>query len=571
MAKAAAQEQRTDGWENVVFGIGGTRDPSVYTTYLPRARLTDPALEALYVEEHFAARIVEALPEEAMRPGWDLIVPGDPGKASEAREAYAAREAELGVVSEMLEGAFWGRAFGGAVTWIGAEDGRQQDQPLDEVSVRTVRFVHTFDRRDVQIERYYQDPAHPKFQKPELYKIMPRPVLAPGNVANDEVKKFIEGSGLVGGVIVHESRCVVWPGQPTTETRRVELNGWDDSVLERCWEPLKQVGEDFAGKGLLLGRISQMVIKILDLWKLISGKSEETLRKRIGMMNASRSRGRMMVIDTAEDVVNITQPIAGVDALMAFGILRLASAADIPITVLMRIPGDNSDKAGDLELWETRASKWREQVLRPRHERIAQVLMLAKDGPTSGAEADNWTIRYRPGRTPTRKELADIRKVETDRHAVIIDKGLMTAEAIAAQVYTPAAGNDLVQDDAELKAALERRKTLAAQPPKDNAELGTVGARATSAMEVVKEVTTGQIARESGKTLLVELFRFTEEVAEKILGPESFKPAAPAPDPTPGPNPGPPRPGGAGRPPQLPDVDDGGDPRKRGTETEPRE
>jgi hypothetical protein len=62
------------------------------------------------------------------------------------------------------------------------------------------------------------------------------------------------------------------------------------------------------------------------------------------------------------------------------------------------------------------------------------------------------------------------------------------------------------------------------------------------------------------------------ETADDVLGPVDFEPAAPPPKgPTPGPEADPPKPGGAGRPPQLPGVDDGGDPDERGTETEPKE
>lgn len=563
-ATAAA---RADGWENVVFGMGGTKDPSVYTTYSLRNTLTDPALEALYVQEHFAAKIIEALPREAMRPGWDLVVAGDPAEVGKQRTAFAATEARLGVVEELLQGAFWGRTFGGALTWVGAEDGQEQDQPLNEEKIETIRFVHTFDRRDVQIVACYGDPKHPKFRKPMLYKVQPRPV-AMSHGADGTVS--IPGTELAGGVTIHESRCVAWPGQPTTDSRASDLSGWDDSILERCWEPLKQVGEDFAGKGLLLGRISQTVFKIVDLYKMISGKLKEVVAARMGMLDASRSRGRSILLDVQEDMVQVTQPTAGVDLLISLGILRLAAAAEIPITVLMRIPGDNSDRESDLELWASQADAWREHVLRPRHGRVSQLICLAKDGPTGGKIPEGMQIRYRPLRNLTRTQLAQVRKTEAETNAIIIDKGMAQAEAIAAQRYTPDAGNELVLDPEELKAALDRRKQLASQPPKDNAELGTVGARATAAMDVVKEVATGQIDRESGKAILVEMFRLEDETAEKVLGPKGFEPKPPPTKPgTPGPDANPPRPGGAGAPPQLPGVDDGGNPKKKGTETEP--
>lgn len=550
---------RRDGWENVILGFGGPKDPSAYTTFSSRAPLNDALLEALYVEDHFAGRIVEAVVKESLRPGWEFTTPGDPAETAKVRDAVAAREAELCVAQELSQGACWGRLFGGAVTWIGADDNRDPAAPIDEKNIRSIRFLHTFDRRDVQPHAYYQDPNHPKFGRPESYKILPQiavPVLA----------AFGVNSG--AGAVVHETRLIVWRGQPTTNTRRMQLNTWDDSVLERCWDALRQVGEDLGAKSLLLGRISQAIYKIADLYSMISGKQEAVLTRRLAMLDQSRSRARAIAIDKdKEDFVVTTQPVAGVPELIDRGLLRLASAADMPLSVLLKqSPEANGGGDAELDQWYASVDVWRTLELRPAHERLTRLQLLAKDGPTGGEEPDRWEILYRALRTPKPKELAETRKIEADTYSVYIEKGLTTAEELAVQVFSPSSGKtDFAFDEEALKAKLERRRALDNQPPKDNAELGTVGARATSAMEIVTQVATKQIPRESGKALLVELFRFTPEVAEQILGPAGFVPAPPPGDPTPGPAPGPQVGGGAGAPQGLPGVSDGGDPKKEPT------
>jgi phage-related protein (TIGR01555 family) len=546
---AIAERARADGWENVVLGLGGTKDPSAYTTFGSRAQITDVVLEALYVEDHFAAKLIEALPNYVLRAGWDLQISGDPRVASDARKAYAGREEDIGTIEELAQGAWWGRLFGGALTWVGADDGRQPEIALDEKGIASIRFLHTFDRRDVVIHGYYTDPEHPKFQKPETYRVVPRTGGLAGIATADG-----------GGVVLHESRCLVWPGQPTTDTRRLFLRGWDDSILERCWDALKQVAEGFGGSSLLLGRVSQSVYKIKNLYKMIAGKEEATLRTRMALLEASRSRSRAILLDPEEDYVNVAQPLAGVDALLDRALLRLSSAADMPVTVLMGQSPAGMDATGesDQENWEAQGKRWRELVFRPRHERLAKLMLLAKDGPTNGIEPEQWTMAYRPLREPRPKERAEVRKLEAETDATNIDKGVYTAD-VAAYRYGPSGAAGVVLDEKELEDRAKRRRDLQNQPPKDNAELGTVGARSSAALELVEKVHAKTLPRESGKALLIELFRFTDTVAESILGPATFEPAS-APAKNPGPAPDPKSGQGAGAPPNPTGFNDGGGP-----------
>jgi phage-related protein (TIGR01555 family) len=440
---------------------------------------------------------------------------------------------------------------------VGADDGLEAWKPIDEANIKTLSFLHTFDRRDVWVETYYQNPRAPKFRQPETYRIRPLSV----NGAT-----IVQLANAGRGIIVHESRLVIWPGQPTTDLRRVQLNGWDDSVLQRCWDALRQVGEDFGAKSLLLGRVSQAIYKIKGLYAMLAGKEKEHLETRIGMLDASRSRARAVVLDTDEDFINVTQPLSGVEALMDRSMLRLASAADMPVTILMgQAPaGMQATGEADQETWERAVSGWRANVLRARHERIARLMLLAKDGPTGGKEPDHWLVKYRPVRTARPLDAANARKLQVDADAVLIDKGVVTAADVAIARCSPSAGGDIVLDQKTLQANVERQRLLADAPPKDNAELGTVGARATSVLEIINAVTTGRIARESGIAVLTDLHRFTLEVATAMLGPEAFKPTAPEPPKQPGPPPAPPKGEGAGAPQGSPGFDAGGDPKGEG-------
>lgn len=550
--------ERVDSFVNSVLGIGGVKDPSAYTRFTKRPTLTDETLEALYIEDHFAAKIVETLPKHGLRPGWDLQVPGDPTEAALVRDAYKVYEERIGVAGELSLGACWGRVFGGAITWIGADDARPHEQPLDEENISAVRWLHTFDRRDVQIATYYQDPKHPRFRRPEIYRVQPRVVYGVGGAFG------LPSTGgtpmFAGGKYVHETRIIRWGGQPTTDNRRIELAGWDDSILERCWEALKQLGEDYGAKSLLLGKISQAVYKLKNLYKMIAEKQEETLRRRMSLLDASRSRAKAIAIDTEEDFRTDQQSVAGVPDVIDRSALRVSASGNMPATLLMgQAPaGEDATGESDLEVWATEVDAWRELELRPRHERLGQLILLAKDGPTLGVEPAQWSMLYRALRVPKAKEAAETAKLWADTDAVNIDKGIYSAE-VAAFRYAPGRGAAVVLDQKELEEKLERRKELAKQPPKDNAELGTVGARDSALQSLQDAYYSGRLPEEAALARLELVFRFGADEAKRLIAkPVGWSPAPKEGPGTPGPAPAPKQGEGAGAPQGLPGFNDGG-------------
>lgn len=569
----AAPSPRADSWHNVIFGVGGWRDPSSQTHFRETGRLSDQEIEGVMAQDHFGAKVIEALPLHALRAGWDLDSVGDPQEAAILRSAYAREESRLLVREKMREGAFWGRAFGGAVTWIGADDGRDQWEPLDEAAIDSIEFLHTFDRRYAFIWSYYQDPAHPKYGKPETYRILPSPLpslaMSPQFIGGGS-RSYIGGPTFapqalraidVIGSLVHETRIVRWPGQHTLWQRRLLLQGWDDSVLERCWEPLKQLGEDFGGKSLLLGRISQAIYKIKDLYGMAAGKNGPALAARMSTIDLSRSRSRAVLLDAdKEDFANIAQPLGGMAELMQLGIQRLASAGNMPVSKLIELAGGLDANDADADRWDDEAETYREESLRGRHEQIARVIMSAKNGPTRGKLPEHWEIKYRPLRRTRPKDAADVRKTNAEAAAIAIDKGIAPPEAYALAWFTAQGKGDPQLDPKEVAAALDRRRELANRPPKDNAELGTVGARAGGGiMDVVENVAAGKIPRESGQAILELIFALTPADAERALGPKGWEPEVTTPTP-PGPPPQPAKGTGAGAPQGLPGFNAGGDP-----------
>lgn len=550
--------QHADAYTNDLIGMGGKRDASVYTRAQPRGiGLPDPALTALYAEDPEAARIVDFVVDRALRAGWDIETDAKPETAAQQRTLYTAEECRLRAAWHLDRGARWGRQWGGAVTWMGVDDGEgtaadewlaRQRTPLDLTKVRRVLFLRTYDRRVVVHETTYQDPMSPKHMQTATYRITPR----------TRGRPYEDGpvEALAGGVEVHESRLLVWPGAITDERRVIDRSGWDDSVLERAWEALRASAEDYGSKGMVLNRIAQMVAKIKNLGTLIAS-GERKIRKRMDLLVGQWTQGKIAVIDTEEDVQQLNQPISGLGDVLDRDLERTARAGGIAPTVFAGKGVTEIDQGASDE----DVVGWRDTVFVERHRRLAEVIIASSDGPLKSDAPSNWRIVYRPMHTPPPLVRAQLRKLQADTDAVEVDKGIIPPEAVALQRHTMLAGGatEIMLDQAEVSAALKRREDLARKPPKDNAELGTVGARDSALGELQKAFFNGEIPLDAALARLELVFQFAPPDAQRLLKmPTGWKPTQP--EAKPGPAPDPAKGEGAGAPQGLPGFNDGGAP-----------
>jgi hypothetical protein len=172
---------KIDSFESVFTGLGTNRD-KVHTSRVAQQALLDPeTLEALYHDNDIAARIVETIPQEALRQGFRIVVPPD----EDAEAGTDDGEGDVGqligdaldvleTTDRFLEGWTWGRLYGGGAILIGADDGVDEEhmkEPLDETKLRAVNYLTALDRRSLTPGSYYTDPMHPRFGRPQTYRL----------------------------------------------------------------------------------------------------------------------------------------------------------------------------------------------------------------------------------------------------------------------------------------------------------------------------------------------------------------------------------------------------------------
>lgn len=404
---------RGDSWQNAITGVGTNyrKNAMVFTPSLADY-LADEELARLYELDGVAARIVDAVPKHAMRHQPTISV-GDAATSAAVKSILD----DLGTWPALQDAWCWARLFGGGAVFVGADDGRDPSLPLDAQHVSRVRFLVTADRRDLQPQAYHEDPLSPRYGTPATYRLMR------------------QGGTSTSMATVHASRLIRFDGVPTTKRRRLELQGWNDSVLQRAHIELQAARAAFAGAGTLLQEASVTVVGIKGLMGLMGSDPTDTIKTRFDVMQRMMSIGRWLLLDADGETASRLEvgALTGVVDVMDRFVAFLAAVSGIPVTVLMgQAPaGLNATGESDIRSWYDEVAAERERVLRPALEHLVRLILRSSQGPTKGVEPEGWRIDFPPLWQPTPSEQADLRAKVATTDAQYITSGVLTAEEVA--------------------------------------------------------------------------------------------------------------------------------------------
>ena len=116
----AAKVERADGWASVLTGHGTPGwDKRVGTRFDADIVAIDDAVE-LWRGDDLAARIVETIPSEMLRQGFEIAIGGDDAGAKDRAELLMTRAEELGMVDSLWHAMAYERAYGGGAIMLGA-------------------------------------------------------------------------------------------------------------------------------------------------------------------------------------------------------------------------------------------------------------------------------------------------------------------------------------------------------------------------------------------------------------------------------------------------------------------
>jgi hypothetical protein len=418
-----------DALINLVAEMGTNTDKRSFTSFTSRNKRSREELESMYRFDWLSGKLVDIVPDDMTRQGRTLNSEMDPKRLEEFEKA----ERDFLMAPKVHESLKWARLYGGALIYLGINDGMDPREPLDHNNIKKGSLSHL-----TVLDRYYA-PA---------MKINTWDITAP-NFGLPDIYSLVESTHAQ----VHWTRIVRFDGikLPLREMKRNQY--WGDSILERLYEALIDAGTVSASASTLLLEQSVDVIKVPNLLSLASSHAgEEQLRKRFQLAKMMKSYNNMLLMDATETYETHHQPFAGIPQLYDRFLNAVASASDIPVTRLMgSSPGGlNATGESDIRNYYDMISSKQETQLRPPQTALDNILAQHLWGEVP----EDLTYEFNPLWQQTEEEKATTEKTRAERDKTYIDMGVVTEEVVALDLIERGTYSNLTQETLdELEAA----------------------------------------------------------------------------------------------------------------------
>ncbi len=411
---------KKDGWENVLTGLGTIADRQKRTTAKANGILGDSVLEALYADEGITSRIVDVVPDDMLRKGWKYDFVNAEKANLELSVIYNKCLADMDAIVQIDTALKWARLYGGSLLFLGALDGRTLDKPLNPSTIRTFETLRVLERSEVTYDNiiFQNDPTKPRFGKPEYYNV-----------------SFQVGGVSTGFTKIHYSRIIEFKGRkiPSGTTYTNAQKYWGISVLQNCYDTMKQIGSAFGSISNLFFEVSVGKYKLKDLADILQApEGNKLLQNRLQSMDLMRSVFRSIYIDGEEEFTRETLSLGGVPEVMYQFFMVLSGQTGIPLTRLFGVsPGGlNSTGESDMLNYYDMVQAKQNTELRKPLERLLSIISQWKKIEPAILEFNPLQQLTEVQQADADKKIAETKKIVMETYQGWMDMQIMSPEVV---------------------------------------------------------------------------------------------------------------------------------------------
>lgn len=337
---------QNDSIANFATGLGTSQDASTQGRPSFRERLGDVELDILYAQSDLARRIVDELPEDAMRGGWKVT------DAESGEEIHAPKRHKLR--KKLLKAYKMGRLKGFAALVMIPPTRVNLALPL-QVGEPVSSLLLVTGREEVSHYHWDTDPSSPTFGECDIYDIS----------ASEE-------GGASFTAKVHVSRMLIFEGADLPPLFEDVNDNFPDSVLQAVWPAIRRFQEVEQGMASVLTRYETATYSIAGLsTTLASDEGAEMILQRMRLVQKTVSMTNAVVLDAdaGETYTRNYANLMNLDRVWDRMALSASKAAKMPMTQLFgQAPSGmaSDDEAGK--------ANWRKQIKVAQTEDISPVL-----------------------------------------------------------------------------------------------------------------------------------------------------------------------------------------------------
>jgi phage-related protein (TIGR01555 family) len=414
-----ALKARNDGLANTLSKLGTAKDnTSRVNNVVEMAQpLSQVECEILFTEHHYPARVVELLPNESTRRGFDIILESEDVQ----KEINQQIHKKLKLIGKLRKADILGRVYGGAAVILGINDGQTYDKPVNLDAIKSIDWAIVVDRYSLTEGDLEADPRAPwGFGLPNSYRVNhPNAQPEAGADSGDQLN-----AGKINGMTIHASRMIRFYGVELPDRVRSRESYWGASVFQRLYDSLVNLEMSEKAFGNIIQKFNRAVFRKKGLGNFVAkagGKDE--LLELFTLMSMSESILGMTIVDEGETFERITQNVSGIEGLFDRIAQSFGAAADAPLTKVFGLSpaGLNSDDESGKDNWRSTVRSNQTTHYVPAIEYVVQMLLVAL-----GEVDEDFEVEPRALHEVSEKEKAETFNAWADAVTKLIDRGVLS-------------------------------------------------------------------------------------------------------------------------------------------------
>jgi len=408
---------RSDGLQNVLIGMGTSRDKGQYTKTTATIFLAQEELENLY-GEWLPRRVVDIYADQATRKGFKVLFGGDGVRAEEVQGIEQVIE-DLYILENLNLAAKNSRLYGGACLLLFIDDGRPAYMPVDKRNIRRVEEIECLDRW--QIAPVINEENLYDYSRATYYQIIS------GDLITEPQLSYI-----------HKDRILRFDGDWLPYRIRQRNYGWGMSSLQTIYDSFRHYWTGLNSAATLLTEFDIFVHKVKGLAAMLAAGKEGAVRDRLQVNDMSKSIYRGYAIDAEkEELEFISRNFGGIGEVLEKLRVDIIGASKIPHTVLFGESPSGLGSTGrseERDFAKTLADYQSTNFKRP-IKKLMELIMLSKEGPTNGQLPESWRVSFNPLFELNEREMADVRARVAAVDGRYIQLGVLSPKEVADARY----------------------------------------------------------------------------------------------------------------------------------------
>lgn len=436
----------TDGFKNVLKGLGSGKDPKTQNIFLPGLVITNPIADSLYTFNWLCAKVVDAPVDDSTRK-WRNILIADADKKKEVEKVYK----ELDVKGAFNKAMKWARVFGGSVILIIIEGQELREElKLEQIPEGSLKNLIVLDRYNIIPNDINRDVMDENFGKPDTYTVVR------------------------GGQEVHHTRVIKFFGQMPTLAQAERNNFWGLSIFTKMWDPISESQQTSGSIATLVYESNIDVYRINGLNQLVAEGNDTLVVKRLKIAHEMKSMVNGIVLDKEDEYDKKTNSFTELGNIDDRFIQKVAGAAEIPVTRLVGTSpgGMNATGESDMRNYYDGIQSVQENVLRPRLDYLDLIVMAS-----AFPGMDSFEYIFNPLQQVSETEQSDIDLKKAQRDLIYLDHDVIEASDVLAELaengtYISVDENRVEEEKKEEELELEEPDEILLPEPGIDPETG---------------------------------------------------------------------------------------------------